>query len=152
MLFGTLRPRRREQHGLASALIGEIVAAMEAVERNSAVQRLYPAGSTADDQPTLDFTDFALPRLAVYEANVGRLALFNAPLPRELSYFYTRLNNLPQRLRALRTPPNSSPDEQKSRAQTAIGEIDQTMTLGNDLLRSMKGFVSRKRPGSISRA
>lgn len=143
MLFDTLRPRRREQHGLASALIGEIVAAMEAVERNAA---------TADDQLTPDFTDFALPRLAVYEANVGRLGLFNAPLPRELSYFYTRLNNLPQRLRALRTPPTSSPDEQKLRARIAIGEIDQTMTLGNDLLRSMKGFVSRKQPSSISRA
>ncbi|HEY5066889.1 MAG TPA: hypothetical protein VIJ04_18940 [Xanthobacteraceae bacterium] len=151
MLFDTLMPRRREQHGLASALIGEIVAAMEAVERSSAVQHLHPA-STADDRLTLDFTDFALPRLAVYEANVGRLGLFNAPLPRELSYFYTRLNNLPQRLRALRTPPNSSPDEQKLRARIAIGEIDQTMTLGNDLLRSMKGFVSRKRHDSISRA
>jgi hypothetical protein len=96
--------------------------------------------------------DFALPRLAVYEANVGRLGLFNAPLPRELSYFYTRLNSLPQRLRELRTPPNSSPDEQKLRARIASGEIDQTMMLGNDLLRSMKGFVSRKWPASISRA
>jgi hypothetical protein len=151
MLFDTLMPRRREQHGLASALIGEIVAAMEAVERSSAVQHLHPA-STADDRLTLDFTDFELPRLAVYEANVGRLALLNSPLPRELSYFYTRLNNLPQRLRALRTPTSASPEELKSRAQTAIGEIDQTMTLGNDLLRSMKGFVSRKWPASISRA
>lgn len=151
MLFDTLMPRRREQHGLASALIGEIVAAMEAVERSSGVQHHNPA-ATADDQLTLDFTDFALPRLAVYEANVGRLGLFNAPLPRELSYFYTRLSNLPQRLRALRTTPDSSPDEQKLRARIAIGEIDQTMTLGNDLLRSMKGFVSRKRPDSISRA
>ena len=151
MLFRNLTPRRRERHGLASALIGEIVAALEAVETNCASRDLQAADSAACTA-TFDFADFELPRLAVYEASVDKLSLFHAPLPRELSYFYTRLANLPQRLRALKPPASMSAEDIKARTATAVGEIDRMMTLGEDLLRSMRVFVSRRGPSSISRS
>lgn len=149
MLFRNLTPRRRERHGLASALIGEIVAALEAVEVHSTLRRRNGDNLTAS---AADFGDLELPRLMVYEANVSRLSLFNTPLPRELSYFYTRLADLPQRLRALKPSASFSAADIDARAQRALGEIDLTMTLGQDLLRSMKQFVSRRQPASISRS
>jgi len=151
MLFCDLAPRRRDRRNLASAFVGEIVAAMEAVADHSEVKRLHHVASTATEPP-FDFSDFKLPRLAVYGANIAKLCLFSAPLPRELSYFCSGLDDLPQRLRALKPSPTSSADDLQSRAQSAIGEIAETMTLGENLLRSVKGFVSRKQPHSITRA
>jgi hypothetical protein len=151
MVFGALTFGRRERHGLASALIGEIAAAIEALEHYCSVRRSCSNDPEVSD-PACDFSDFELPRLAVYEANVAKLSLFTGALPQELSYFYTRLGNLPQRLRELKPSGSSSAEELKARMHTAIDEIDQTMTLGEDLLRSMKAFVSRRQPTSISRA
>ena len=47
MLLGSLSPRRRDRRNLASAFVGEIVAAMEAVEEYSEVRRLHLASLTA---------------------------------------------------------------------------------------------------------
>lgn len=151
MMLGALTLGRREQRGLACALIGEIAAAMEAVEHHSTARRLCTT-EVAVAGAELDFSNLELPPLAVYEANVGKLSLFKGSVPRELSYFYTRLVSLPQRLRDLKPPPACSADELKARTQNAIGEIERTMTLGDDLLRTMKGLVSRRQPASISRA
>lgn len=151
MLLSNLSPRRRDRRNLASAFVGEIVAAMEAVADHSEVKRLQLVQTVACASP-FDFSDFKLPKLAVYETNAAKLSLFNAPLPRELSYFCTQLTDLPQRLRALKPSAASSAENLKWRTQSAIEEIARTMKLGDDLLRSIKVFVSRKQPASITRA
>lgn len=151
MLLSRLWPRWRNRRNLASAFVGEIVAAMEAVAEHPEVRRLQLIQRTACEPP-FDFSHFKLPRFAVYEANVDKLSLFDAPLPRELSYFYTRLADLPQRLLAVKPSDPLPAEDLKSRTQSTIDEIARTMTLGEDLLRSIKVFVSRKQPASISRA
>lgn len=151
MLLSNLSPRRRDRRDLASAFVGEIVAAMAAVADHSEVKRLQLVQTVACESP-FDFSDFKLPKLAVYETNAAKLSLFKVPLPRELSHFYTWLTDLPQRLRALRPSATLSSEEMKWRTQSAIEEIARTMTLGDDLLRSIKVFVSRKQPASITRA
>lgn len=150
MLFNGPWARRRDRRNLASAFIGEIAAAMESVEEH--IGRRLEGAASRDGEPPFDFDDFQLPRLAVYEANVGHLTLFNAPLPRELSYFYTRLAALPARLRALKPSSSSSAEVVKQNSQRALEEVTRTMQLGENLLHNIKGFVSRKQPDSVSRA
>ena len=150
MLLDGFSARRRNRRNLASAFVGEITAAMEAVEEHAEVKRLQLAANTSEQG--FDFSDFQLPNLIVYEANVSRLSLFNAPLPRELCYFYTRLMALPAHLRALKPSSSSCAEDVKWQTQDAVAEIAKTMSLGENLLRSIKIFVSRKQPDSISRA
>jgi hypothetical protein len=114
MFFGSFTARSRSRRNIASAFVGEIAAAMESVEEHAEVRRLELFEACPDEAP-FDFSDFQLPKLAVYEANVDQLALFNAPLPREVSYFYTRLMALPGRLRALRLSSPGSIGERKQR-------------------------------------
>jgi hypothetical protein len=146
--------RRRDRRNLASAFVGEIAAAIESVESDEALKRLQEASRHhASDNVTLpDFSDFELPKLAVYEANIGKLSLFDAPLTREISYFYTRLMALSGHLRAFNRAPHSDAEEIKRRTGNLIEEISQIMMLGDNLLRSFRVFVSRKQPASISRA
>lgn len=151
MLFGVLSARGRSRRNLASAFIGEIVAAMDSIEECAEIKRLESARSGGNESP-IDFHDFHLPRFAVYEANANQLGLFNPPLPRELAYFYTRLGALPKRLRELTSPASISEEETRRNAQDALNDVNRTMQLGEDLLRSIKEFVSNKRPDSISRA
>jgi hypothetical protein len=150
MLLDYLCPRRKGRRNLASAFAGEIVAAMEAVADNAEIKRLLRNDSSA--AAPFDFTGFELPRLTIYEANAHRLSLFNAPLPRELSYFYTRMMTLPGHLRALSSSGPASGDDAPQRTKVAFEEITRTMDLGDSLLRSIKGFISRRQPRSVSRA
>jgi hypothetical protein len=148
VLFGA---RGRNRRNLASAFVGEIAAAIETVEENAEIRRLQ-LSDASDGKRLPDFSDFQLPKLTVYETNIGQVSLFEAPLPRELTYFYTRLMALPVRLRALRPEDSSSAEDIKRRTHEAVEEIAQTMSLGENLLRSFRGFISRKQPSSISRA
>jgi len=151
MFLGFLSASERSRRNLASAFIGEIVAAMGSVEDNAKIRRLslQPFGS---NELPVDFSDFQLPKLTVYEANAGRLGVFNAPLPREIAYFYTRFAALPDRLRALTAPSPASIEDMRRKTQEALDDVSQTLQLGEDLLRSIKPFVSRRQPESISRA
>jgi hypothetical protein len=147
-------PRKRDRRNLASAFVGEIAAALETVERDDSIKQLQNAtvDSGSDNGLLLDFSVFRLPKLAVYEANIGNLSLFDAPLPREISYFYTRLMALPGRLRAFKRADRSRSEEMKRKSGDVIEEISEIMRLGDNLLRSFRAFVSRKQPASISRA
>jgi hypothetical protein len=150
MLFCGLSTRDRNRRNLASAFIGEIAAAMDAVERHADMRRLE-LGDTNADQSS-DFGEFQLPKFTIYEANAGQLGLFNAPLPRELSYFYTRLAALSMRVRMLKSSPQSSAAERRQRMRDMLDDLMNTMELGESLLRDIKMLVSRKQPKSISRA
>jgi hypothetical protein len=150
MLLDCLFPQRRGRRDLASAFAGEIVAAMEAVADHAEVRRLL--ATPTDGDARFDFASFELPHLAVYESNVDKLGLFHAPLPRELSYFYTLLMTLPGHLRAVHSGPSASPDDMRQRVKNAYDEVSETMCLGDSLLRSIKKLVSHKQPDLISRA
>jgi hypothetical protein len=151
VLLGVLSARARNRRNVASAFVGEVVAAMETIEEHADIRRLRRFQSGAQDALP-DFSDFQLPTLTVYETNIGQLTLFDAPLPRELTYFYTRFMALPIRLRMLKSPESLSTEDIKERVRDAIADVAQTMSLGENLLHSFRRFISRKQPDSISRA
>jgi hypothetical protein len=151
VLLEALSARARNRRNLASAFVGEIVAAMEIIDGHAEIKRLRRLQSGAQDALP-NFSDFQLPTLTVYETNIGQLALFDAPLPRELTYFYTRLMALPIRVRMLKSPESLSTEDIQERVRDAIADVAQTMSLGENLLHSFRKFVSRKQPDAISRA
>jgi hypothetical protein len=147
LTFGPTRKRRR----LASAFVGEIAGIMSIIEESVHVRQLELAIQAAHGAP-IEVAELNLPRLSVYEANACELGVFESPLPRQLAYFYTRLAAAPHRLRSLSLSSYRSVEERDQRAREVLAEITQILKLGEELLRSLRQFVSVKRPSSISRA
>lgn len=135
---------------LASALIGEITAAIETLESNPEIRLLRNVAGGANDTVG-QVQEFSLPRFSVYEKNAGRITDFAEPLPHELSYFYTELNGLQDRIRYTFDRQTDSPSRQAAAAQTLV-EIGKVVDAGDQLLRDLRPLVARHRPPSLIRA
>jgi hypothetical protein len=140
---------RGARRNLASALVGEIAAVMRAIEDNPVFEE---AGAVAGSDPCAETDASALPRTLIYEANAGHIGLFNAPLPREVAHFYTRVATLSGYLRALSKAPETSNGKWMETLHAAASEAACVMELGDELLHDLKPFVSAKRPQTITRA
>ncbi len=145
--FGRTRSRR----GLASALIGEIAAVIDGMERFEEVRKLEDMETGAEE--SLDeLGAFTLPRFSVYESNAGRLDLFDAALQRQIAYFFTSAGSLAGHLHALATTRKESTELCRKHAIDAQKEINGLSELGDDLLRDLRKLVSKKQPATIFRA
>lgn len=150
-MLGILNFRRRHrQRSLASALIGEVTATLEAIEGYDEVKRLE-AGAEGAEGHLSELGAFRLPPSPIYNFNIGRLDVFEAPVQRQVAYFYTRIASLADHLQAL-SHATEDPDARKQHARDALDEINTAMNAGDDLLRSLRPHVSRRQPASIMRA
>jgi hypothetical protein len=141
LLFGRARSRR----GLASALIGEIAAIIDGMERFEEVRKLEDMASGAEEH--LDqLGTFALPRFSIYESNADRLDLFDASLQRQISYFFTCAGSLAGHLHALASTRQEATESRKQHAIEAQREINGLSELGDDLLRDLRKLVSKRQP------
>src|SRR5882724_13673883 len=147
VLFGRSRSRR----GLASALIGEIAAVIDGMEGFEEVRKLEGMEIGAEEHLD-ELNAFALPKFSVYESNAGRLDLFDAAVQRQIAYFFTRAGSLAGHLYAIASIRTESREACKKHAIDAQNEINNLSELGDDLLRDLRKLVSRKQPGTISRA
>jgi hypothetical protein len=147
LLFGRGRLRR----GLASALIGEIVGLIDDMEGFEEVRKLEDMDIGADEHLD-ELGAFTLPKFSVYESNADRLDLFDAATQRQIVYFFTRAGSLAGHLHALALTNRESKGLCKQHAIDAQKEINGLSELGNDLLRNLRRFVSKKQPETISRA
>src|SRR6266436_6540401 len=93
-----------------------------------------------------------LPQFLVYESNASRLDVFDAAVQRQITYFFTRAGSLAGHLHAIASTRNESREACKRHAIDAQNEINNLSELGDDLLRDLRKLVSRKQPGTISRA
>ena len=147
LLFG----RSRSRQGLASALIGEIAAVIDDMEGFEEVRKLENMEIGADEHLD-ELSAFTLPKFAVYDANTDRLDLFDAPIQRQIAYFFTRAGSLAGHLHALALTKNESKELCKQHAIDAQKEIYGLSELVDDLLRDLRRLVSKKQPATISRA
>jgi hypothetical protein len=147
LLFGLGHSRQ----GLASALIGEIAAVLDCMERFEEVRKLEDMEMGAEEHLD-ELRAFTLPRFSVYESNAGRLGLFDIRLQREIAYFFTSAGSLAGHLHALASTKNESKELCKQHAIDAQKEINGLSELGDDLLRDLRKLVSYKQPTTISRA
>ncbi|SDT60924.1 hypothetical protein [Bradyrhizobium canariense] len=146
-LFGRSRSRR----GLASALIGEITAVIDGMERFEEVRKLEDMEIGAE-QNLDQLGAFIMPRFSVYESNAARLDLFDAALERQIVYFFTSAGSLAGHLHALALTKKGSTKLCKQHAIDAQKEINGLSELGDDLLRDLRKLVSKRQPATISRA
>jgi hypothetical protein len=147
LLFGRSRSRR----GLASALIGEIAAVIDSMERFEEVRKLEDMAIGAEENLD-ELGAFALPAFSVYASNADRLDLFDASVQRQIAYFFTCAGSLAGHLHALASTKKESKELCKQHAIDAQKEINGLSELGDDLLRDLRKLVSRKQPTTISRA
>ena len=145
--FGRSHLRR----GLASALIGEIVAVIDDIEGFEEIRKLEGMESGAEEHLD-ELRAFTLPRFSIYESNVGRLDLFDAPTQRQLAYFFTRAGSLAGHLHALASSRPASAELRKQHAIEAQREINELTELGNHLLHDLRKLVSKRHPETICRA
>jgi hypothetical protein len=120
LLFGRTRSRR----GLASALIGEIAAVLDGMERFEEVRKLEEMEIGAEENLD-ELGAFTLPRFSVYESNADRLNLFDAAIQRQIAYFFTSAGSLAGHLRSRRPKRNrrsyaNSTQSMRKRKSTAF--------------------------------
>ena len=142
---------RRSRRGLASALIGEIAAVIDGMERFEEVRKLEDMEIGADEHLD-ELGAFTLPRFSVYESNADRLDLFDPSVQRQIAYFFTSAGNLAGHLHALASTKDASKELCKQHAIDAQKEINGLLELSDDLLRDLRKLVSKKQPTTISRA
>ena len=147
LYFGRSRSRR----GLASALIGEIAAAIDSIEGFEEVRKLEDMEFGAEEHLD-ELAAFTLPKFSVYESNADRLDFFDAALQRKIAYFFTRAGGLAGHLHALASTKNESKELCKQHAIDAQKEINGLSELADDLLRDLRKLVSKKPMKTISRA
>lgn len=150
MLGDLLFPRRHARRSLASALIGEITATLEAIEGYHDIRRLK-AGEEGAEKYLSELKTFELPPAPIYTNNITHLWVFEATLQRRVSYFYTCVASLAGHLHAL-SKPTGDTNLRKQYVRNAITEINNTMNAGDELLRALRPLVSRHRHPSITRA
>ena len=147
LLFGRSRSRR----GLASALIGEIAAVIDSMERFEEVRKLEDMAIGAEENLD-ELGAFTLPAFSVYASNADRLDLFDASVQRQIAYFFATAGSLAGHLHALASTKKESKELCRKHAIDAQKEINGLSELGDDLLRDLRKLVSRKQPATISRA
>lgn len=130
------RMRRREQQNLASALVGELVGLVRAIED----------GELERTDPPVTLSVFPLPPFVVYGANANRLDYFDAPLARKITYFYTRLAWLRASSEALAPTPDAGArrDTGVGRPRVIADELKDVLDLCDDILRQLRPLLSRR--------
>ena len=143
--------RSRSRRGLASALIGEIAAAIDSIEGFEEVRKLEDMEFGAEEHLD-ELAAFTLPKFSVYESNADRLDFFDAALQRKIAYFFTRAGGVAGHLHALASTKDESKELCKQHAIDAQKEINCLSELADDLLRDLRKLISKKPMKTLSRA
>jgi hypothetical protein len=140
----------RRRRSLACALIGEVAATLEAIEGYDEIRHLE-AGDDEAERRLAELDAFKLPLSTFYNGNVAQLRLFDAHVQRLITYFYTRSASLADHLQAFAKVTDDA-ELRKEHTRNAAAEISNTMNAGDDLLRALRPFSSRRYKPSITRA
>jgi type II secretory pathway pseudopilin PulG len=129
--------RRAERRDLASALTGEIVAVLQAIDAES----FDPATESFDsaDEPA---PHLILPHFAIYEANAYRLDRLAPPLALKIPLFFDRLEALARECSAEQATPSHSDAGHTRRLQHMRDDLKSSLDLGDEILLALRPLVS----------
>lgn len=144
--------RRRARRNLASAFIGEIVAALREIELSGVEAALDSALSRAEGGKYFDIPELVLPHFSIYEADAGKLDWFAAPLPRKIAYVVERLESLPHDLSVLKRETVAAHGSRKDKVRLVQDDLTNVLAMADDALRGLRRYVSQRRVPSIVRA
>ncbi|ACA18366.1 hypothetical protein M446_4002 [Methylobacterium sp. 4-46] len=144
LAYAWRRERRHRQRNLASALVGEIVAVLRAIETHDVLARLEHVAATV---PRVAVPTLPPIPAAVYQAYAGCLDRLEAPLPRKISYFYTRLQMLQGDLAALslRQVQDFPAVSGASFAAELARDLRDTLAVGDEILKDLRPLLVRRR-------
>ena len=76
------------------------------------------------------------------------------PVPRKIAYFYAQIASIRDDLTQLATEPVSerSVDRRTERIRRVLTELNDALTLGDDILRELRPLLSPKHEASLTRA
>ena len=143
---------RREIRRVASAFVGEVAAILHLIETHDVVamvEKALDASSGSEALPNL-----ALPAFTIYTADAARLDELPLPVPRKIAYFYAQIASIRDDLTQLATEPvsESSVDRRTERIRRVLTELNDALTLGDDILRELRPLLSPKHEASLTRA
>ena len=143
---------RREIRRVASAFVGEIAAILHLIETHDVVAMVEQALDASGGPAALP--NLTLPAFTIYTADAARLDELPLPVPRKIAYFYAQIASIRDDLTRLATEPVSeSPVGRRSeRIRRVLTELNDALTLGDDILRELRPLLSSKHQASLTRA
>lgn len=143
---------RREIRSIASAFVGEIAAILHLVESHDVVSMLEH-GLHPSDSPVV-LPNLTLPAFTIYTADAAKLDKLPLPAPRKIAYFYLQIASVQNDLTRLATEPllEGSDGSRSERIRRVLTELNDALTLGDDILRELRPLLSAKHQESLTRA
>ena len=143
---------RREIRSIASAFVGEIAAILHLIETHEVVSMVERALDASDS--TVSLPNLTLPPFTIYTAEAAKLDELPLPVPRMIAYFYAQIASIRDDLTGLATEPvsESSVGRRTERIRRVLTELNDALTLGDDILRELRPLLSPKHQKSLTRA
>ena len=143
---------RREIRNLASAFVGEIAAILHLIETHDVVAMVEKALDASGGPAALP--NLTLPAFTIYTADAARLDELSLPVPRKIAYFYAQIASIRDDLTRLATEPvsESTVGSRIDRIRCVLTELNDAVTLGDDILRELRPLLSPKHQASLTRA
>ena len=139
---------RREIRSIASAFVGEIAAILHLIETHDVVAMVEKALDASDRSVALP--NLTLPAFTIYTADAARLDELPLPVPRKIAYFYAHIASIQDDLARLAREPD--PGRRTERIRRVLTELNDTLALGDDILRELRLLLSPKHQQSLTRA
>jgi hypothetical protein len=139
---------RREIRSIASAFVGEIAAILHLIETHDVVSMLEKALDVSDSSVALP--TLTLPPFTIYTADAAKLDELPLSTPRKIAYFYTHIASIQDDLARLAREPD--PGRRTERIRRVLTELNDTLALGDDILRELRLLLSPKHQQSLTRA
>ena len=143
---------RREIRRVASAFVGEIAAILHLIETHDVVAIVEKALDASSGPAALP--NLTLPAFTIYTADAARLDELPLPVPRKIAYFYAQIASIRDDL--TRLPAESAPErsvgDRTERIRRVLTELNDAVTLGDDILRELRPLLSPKHQASLTRA
>ena len=134
---------RMIRRGIAASLVAEIAQSLDLIEAHNFESGSATSQALASPLPWL-FSPVVYPQFA------ARIGLLGAHRARLIASFYASARVLSDELRALAT--ETSETSRIARTKFAVAEMQVTLDLGDEALRSLRPLISRRRQPSLSRA
>ena len=143
---------RREIRRVASAFVGEIAAILHLIETHDVVAVVEKALDASSGPAALP--NLTLPAFTIYAADAARLDELPLPVPRKIAYFYAQIASIRDDLARLAAEPAAerSVDNRTERIRRVLTELNDALTLGDDILRELRPLLSPKHEASLTRA
>jgi len=139
---------RREIRSIASAFVGEIAAILHLIETHDVVSMLEKALDVSDSSVALPI--LTLPAFTIYTADAAKLDELPLSTPRKIAYFYAHIASIQDDLARLAREPD--PGRRTERIRRVLTELNDTLALGDDILRELRLLLSPKHQQSLTRA